>query len=87
MIENVNNPQISNVEKLPFSIRYLTHYFHANKTDKGVLVVLDERFVSASYANLFKSTLPNGVPIEIYKNDDLGIKIQDFINEKADLDI
>lgn len=58
-----------------------------NKTDKGVLVVLDERFVSASYANLFKSTLPNGVPIEIYKNDDLGIKIQDFINEKADLDI
>lgn len=58
-----------------------------NKTDKGVLVVLDERFVSASYAKMFKSSLPTGVPIEIYKNAELGSKIQQFIDEKPDVDI
>lgn len=58
-----------------------------NKTDKGVLVVLDERFVSASYAKMFKTSLPTGVRTEIYKNDDLGDRIQEFIDEKPDVDI
>lgn len=52
-----------------------------NETDKGVLVVLDERFMTASYSNTFKRALPKGVPIEIYKNDQLGKEITQFIHE------
>lgn len=52
------------------------------KSDNGVLVILDDRFLSASYANIFKEALPKGVPIEIYENDQLGHKIQQFIDEK-----
>lgn len=58
-----------------------------NKTDKGVLVVLDERFVSASYAKMFKESLPKGVQTDIYKNEELGNYIQGFIDEKRDVDI
>lgn len=58
-----------------------------NKTDKGVLVVLDERFKTASYAKMFKKSLPNGVATEIYKNEELGNKIQTFIDEKSDVHI
>lgn len=53
-----------------------------NKTDKGVLVILDERFMTASYSNIFKEAIPRGVPIEIYKNDVLGKEIDQFIQKK-----
>lgn len=53
-----------------------------NKTDRGVLVVLDERFISAGYAKMFQNSLPNGVSVEIYDNNQLGEQIQDFIDEK-----
>ena len=52
------------------------------KSDKGVLVVLDDRFFSANYANTFKKALPRGVPIEIYENNQLGQQVQTFIDEK-----
>ena len=58
-----------------------------NKTDKGVLVVLDERFVSASYAKMFRNSLPKGVQTDIYRNEELGHNIQAFIDEKRDVDI
>lgn len=52
-----------------------------NERDKGVLVVLDERFMTASYSKMFKNALPKGVPIDIYKNDQLGKEVTRFINE------
>lgn len=52
-----------------------------NEADKGVLVVLDERFLTANYSKVFTKALPNGVPIEIYKNNELGIQIQKFIED------
>lgn len=54
-----------------------------NKTDKGVMVILDERFLSASYSKIFKDSLPKGVPIEIYENKQLGKEIQAFIDENG----
>ncbi len=52
------------------------------ESDKGVLVVLDDRFLSANYAHTFKRALPQGVPIEIYENNQLGPQIQRFIDKK-----
>lgn len=53
-----------------------------NDSDKGVLVILDERFLTANYSKVFTEALPNGVPIEIYKNEELGTHIQKFIDEE-----
>lgn len=52
-----------------------------NDADKGVLVVLDERFLTANYSKVFTESLPNGVPIEIYENEELGSHIQKFIDQ------
>ncbi len=51
-----------------------------NEADKGVLVILDDRFLSANYSKVFTESLPNGVPIEIYKNKQLGLEAQKFID-------
>lgn len=51
-----------------------------NEADKGVLVVLDDRFLSASYSKIFIESLPQGVPVEIYANEELGQKVQKFID-------
>jgi len=51
------------------------------QSDHGVLVVLDDRFLTANYSKLFKEALPQGVPIEHYDNDQLGKAIQKFIDE------
>lgn len=50
-----------------------------NQSDQGVMVVLDDRFISASYSKVFKDSLPQGVPIEVYENEELGKRIQDFL--------
>lgn len=54
-----------------------------NKSDKGVLVILDERFMTASYSNVFNDALPKGVPIEIYNNEELGKQINQFVQDKS----
>lgn len=51
-----------------------------NKKDRGVLVILDDRFVTASYAKIFKEALPDGLTVEEYENDKLGQHIENFIN-------
>ena len=53
-----------------------------NKTDRGVLVVLDDRFITAGYSKIFQSSLPKNVEVEEYDNNRLGGKIQAFIDEK-----
>lgn len=52
-----------------------------NDADRGVLVILDDRFLTANYSKVFTEALPNGVPIEIYKNEELGVHIQKFIDD------
>lgn len=52
------------------------------ESDNGVLVVLDDRFLNANYSKVFKQALPKGVPIEIYDNNQLGYKIQAFLDKK-----
>ena len=52
------------------------------ESDNGVLVVLDDRFLNANYSKVFKQSLPKGVPIEIYDNNQLGYKIQAFLDKK-----
>src|SRR5699024_663415 len=51
-----------------------------NETDHGVMIVLDERIVSASYSKIFIEALLQGVPMEIYPNEQLGKEIQKFLN-------
>ena len=51
-----------------------------NETDHGVMIVLDERILSASYSKIFIEALPQGVPMEIYPNEQLGKEIQKFLN-------
>jgi len=51
------------------------------QSDNGVLVVLDDRFLTANYAKVFTESLPQGVPIEHYANDQLGQAIQQFIDK------
>ncbi len=53
-----------------------------NESDRGVLVILDDRFLSANYSKTFTDSLPNGVPIEIYENQQLGTEVQKFIDQK-----
>lgn len=50
-----------------------------NETDHGVMVVLDDRIISASYAKSFIDALPKGVSMEIYPNEQLGKEIQKFL--------
>lgn len=53
-----------------------------NKTDLGVMVVLDDRILSGSYSDTFIEALPSGVPIEIHSNKQLGKQIQQFLDSK-----
>lgn len=56
------------------------------KTDKGVMVILDDRFISANYSDIFKNALPQGVDIEIFETEQLSGEIQAFIDsEKSDI--
>lgn len=50
-----------------------------NSSDQGVFVILDDRFMSASYANHFKNSLPKDVIIEKSENKLIGQKIEQFI--------
>ena len=50
-----------------------------NENDHGVMVVLDDRIRSASYAKTFIDALPKGVCMEIYPNKQLGIEIKKFL--------
>lgn len=54
-----------------------------NKSDLGVMVVLDDRILSGSYSDAFIEALPKGVPIEIHSNKQLGKQIQGFLDNKA----
>ena len=50
-------------------------------SDHGVMVVLDDRILTASYSNTFINALPKGVPMEIYPSDQLGDEIQKFLDK------
>lgn len=52
-----------------------------NDSDRGVMVVLDDRILSASYSKIFIEALPKGVPMEIYPNNQLGEEIQRFLDD------
>ncbi len=54
-------------------------------SDAGVMVVLDDRLLSASYAKSFEEALPNGVSVEIYPLKAIGKQIKSFLfkNEQA----
>jgi ATP-dependent DNA helicase DinG len=57
-----------------------------NKTDRGVLIILDDRFVTASYSKIFTEALPQGVPIQVYENKQLGQKVQDFLDDEKTIE-
>lgn len=51
------------------------------KTDRGVMVILDERFLSANYADAFKEALAKGVKIEQMDVQKIGHELQEFVDE------
>lgn len=56
------------------------------KTDRGVMVILDERFLTANYSQTFKEALPKGIKIEILEPNLIGHEVQSFIDEKKALE-
>ncbi|MDN6195002.1 MAG: hypothetical protein L0I93_00745, partial [Atopostipes suicloacalis] len=53
-----------------------------SKNDRGVMVILDERFLSANYSNAFKEALPKGINFELIENRKIAGELQDFIDEE-----
>lgn len=50
-----------------------------SKDDKGVFVILDERFMEASYSERIYASLPEDLFIEKFSNKDMSGKIADFL--------
>lgn len=58
-----------------------------SQNDRGVMVILDERFLSANYANVFKDALPKGIDFEVLEGSRIAGEIQSFIDEgKKEID-
>src|SRR5690625_4121610 len=57
-----------------------------NNSDHGVMVVLDDRLLSSSYSKIFLKAIPESVPLEVYENEELGQKIQEFLNLNQELE-
>ncbi len=53
-----------------------------NKTDRGTMIILDERFLSANYADEFKEALPKGIDFEVLPLAQIGPEVQSFIDER-----
>jgi Rad3-related DNA helicase len=45
-------------------------------TDQGVIVVLDPRFLTRSYARLFHAALPGGLRVETVRREELGAAVR-----------
>ncbi|MEW6555389.1 MAG: helicase C-terminal domain-containing protein [Actinomycetota bacterium] len=45
-------------------------------TDQGIIVVLDPRFLTRSYARLFHAALPDGLRVEVVRREELGDSIR-----------
>lgn len=54
-----------------------------NKTDRGAMVILDERFLSANYSNVFKDALPQGIDFEILDIHQIGSEVETFIKKET----
>ena len=53
-----------------------------SKNDRGVMVILDERFLSANYSNVFKEALPQGIDFEILEGNKIALELQNFIDNE-----
>lgn len=53
-----------------------------SSNDRGVMVILDERFLSASYANQFKEAIPQGIEFEVLEEPCIAEEIDAFITKK-----
>ncbi len=54
-----------------------------NQTDRGAMIILDERFLSANYSAAFKEALPKGINFEVLPIDQIGTEVQHFMDERA----
>lgn len=52
-----------------------------NQTDRGAMIILDERFLSANYSTVFKEALPKGIDFEVLEIGQIGQEVQQFIDE------
>lgn len=51
-----------------------------NQTDRGAMIILDERFLSANYSTVFKDALPRGIAFEVLEMNQIGPEVQQFID-------
>lgn len=52
-----------------------------NQSDRGAMIILDERFLSANYSTAFKEALPKGIDFEVLEISQIGPEAQAFIDE------
>lgn len=53
-----------------------------SEKDRGVFIVLDDRYLNASYSKLFQKSIPNGDQYEIIPVEDMSESIQKFLNHE-----
>jgi ATP-dependent DNA helicase DinG len=49
-------------------------------TDRGVVVVLDPRFLKRSYSSAFRAALPRGMRVEVVDKDEVGERVRGFFH-------
>lgn len=57
-----------------------------SKEDQGVMVILDERFLSANYSAAFKNALPKGVKFEILDRKIISSELNNFIDKEKEME-
>lgn len=53
-----------------------------SEKDKGVCIILDDRFFTASYGKVFQQALPSEVPIRQLNKENIREEIQSFLNNE-----
>ena len=51
-----------------------------SESDKGIMIILDNRLIQTSYGKQIIKSLPKGLPIEELTTENIGKKLQDFLN-------
>lgn len=50
-------------------------------TDRGVVVILDPRFLNRSYSSSFRDSLPTGMRVEVVGKEEVGEAVRRFFRE------
>ncbi|WP_035053071.1 ATP-dependent DNA helicase DinG [Carnobacterium pleistocenium] len=57
-----------------------------SESDKGIMIVLDNRLIQTSYGKQIIKSLPKGLPIEEIATKNIGKKLQQFFNSEENKD-